>query len=413
MASLLNTLEAEHEKDGLFTEVDTGVSYPMGFPILDQQLGFKQIIQMKDGTEYTQYRLGLIGGTINQFVGPSSSGKTAAAIQASYNITEPFGDDSGVVLCDAEASTEPQRILDLLGISEEEYMSRFRIIDDPLKMTFDGILKITKEIAEKKKSERDRYWYNTGFKDIHGEDVWYYKPTVIIIDSLMRIVPDANDLEEIPGLTSGGRDAIFRGKWLRNMLGYCRPYNIIVLVINHLGNDIQLQPGKGGPKQLTFIPTGKNIPGGEKNIYYNSAIIVWQPINAKDQIKTEEINGYNGVSVKAAVAKSRSGPGGVTATLEFIQESGFDIVLTLVQFAKEQGLIGGRNPGSYFVNNPDVKFDTRIFTKELQERPELVHALMEACRIPLMQMVRTVASADEQKMESKKNSRQMLRDMFK
>ena len=42
MASLLNTLEAEHEKDGLFTEIDTGVSYPMGFPILDQQLGFNQ-----------------------------------------------------------------------------------------------------------------------------------------------------------------------------------------------------------------------------------------------------------------------------------------------------------------------------------------------------------------------------------
>lgn len=412
MASFLEELEQEHQKDGMFTEYDTGVSYPMGFPILDQQLGFIQEIEMKDGTVKEQYRLGVPGGTINMFVGPSSSGKTAAAIQAANNIIEPFGDDSAVLLIDAENSSEPQRVLDLTGMTPEEYSKRWRKIDDPTKMTFGGLLDITKEVAAKKESDKGRYWYNTGFRDVHGEEIWYYKPTVMIVDSLMRLASDKDDVEEIQGLTSGGRDAIFRGKWLRNSLSYCRKYNIIMIIINHLGNDIQLQPGKGGPKQLTFIPTGKNIPGGDKVVYYSSSIIVWQPVNSKDQIKTEAINGYNGVQVKSSVAKSRSGPGGTTATLEFIQESGFDIDLTLMTFAKEKELIKGRNPSCYFEIDPETKFDTRIFVKELNERPELVRTMMMACKPELMRLVRRTASSDTAKVEARKQSRQFMRDLF-
>lgn len=411
-SSFLNELEEENAKSGIFTENDTGVSYPMGMPILDQQLGFIQEIPMKDGTSHIQYRLGLGGGTINMFVGPSSSGKTAAAIQAANNIAEPFGDDAGCILLDAEKSTGAQRVLDLTGITEEEYSNRWRIIDDPLKMTFKDTLELIKGICAKKEADKARYTYKTGFLDINGNEITYYKPTVMIIDSLMKIVPNDEDFEEIQGLTSGGRDAIFRGKWLRNMLAYTGKYNIIVIIINHLGNAIELTPGKGGAKQLTFIPTGKNVPGGDKVIYYSSSIIVWQPINSKDQIKTEEVNGYNGVSVKASICKSRSGPGGITATLEFIQESGFDIDLTLMNLAKEKNLIGGRNPGSYFINNPDVKFDTRIFVKELRERPELVLSMYETCRPELLGMIRKSASTNKTAMEAKRNSREFMRNLF-
>lgn len=412
MSSFFEELEEENIKSGIFTEIDTGVSYMMGFPILDQQLGFKQKIILKDGTEHIQYRLGLTAGTINMFVGPSSSGKTAAAIQTANNITEPFGYDAGCILLDAEKSTDDQRIIDLTGITVEEYEKRWKRLDNPTQMTFEGILDITKKIAEKKESNKERYRYMTEFYNIKGERIEHYKPTVMIIDSLMKIVPNADDIEEIQGLTSGGRDAIFRGKWLRNMLAYCGKYNIIVIIINHLGNAMELTPGKGGAKQLTFIPTGKNVPGGDKVIYYSSSIIAWQPINSKDQIKTEVANGYNGVSVKSAVCKSRSGPGGVTATLEFVQESGFDIDLTLMNFAKEHELIGGRNPGSYFISMPDVKFDTRIFVKELQERPELVMTMYEACRPELIRMVRECVSNDAEKSAAKKAARENLRKLF-
>lgn len=415
MAGILQELEEENLKSGLFTESDTGVSYPTGFPILDQQLGFKQTIHMKDGTDYTQYRLGLTGGTINMLVGPSSSGKTAAAIQMAHNIVEPYGLDGGAILLDAEASTEPQRIMDLTGCDEETYTNTWRILDNPQNMTFDKTLDIVRQIAEKKKSDPKRFKYNTGFKNIHGEDIIYYKPTVIVVDSLLRIVSDTKDLEEIPGLTSGGRDAIFRGKWYRNLLGYTREFNIIILVVNHLGNAIELQPGKGGAKQLTFIPTGKNIPGGEKPVYYSSSIIIFQPVNSKDLIKTEELNGYSGLPVKVAVGKSRSGPGGTTATLEFVQTSGFDITLSLLGFAREKELIQGRNPNCYFAHDPDVKFDTRIFLEELANKPELMMTLYRACKPELLKLVRETASSSDNAImgaNAKKQSRQAMRELF-
>ena len=411
MASFMEELEAENVKTGLFTEFDTNTSYPTGFPILDQQLGFKQDIKIKNGSIHTQYRLGLMGGTINMLVGPSSSGKTAAAIQIANTITEPFGYDSGVLLLDAENSTEPQRVLDLTGMTAEEYNDLWRRNDDPSQMTFSKILEMIKKIAEKKDSDKDRYMYQTGFYTIDGEPVTYYKPTVVIIDSLMRIATDEEDFEEIAGLTSAARDAIFRGKWLRSLLSYTKKYNIIILIINHLGNDIQLQPGKGGAKQLTFIPTGKNVPGGDKVIYYSSSIIAWFPVNSKDQIKTESVNGYNGVTVRALVCKSRSGPGGVEARLEFIQESGFDIDLTLMKLAIDNDVIMGRNPSSYFVSDPSVKFDTRIFVKELRERPELVQTMYAACRPILVSMVRDCSANNDIKNASKKASRQFMRDL--
>lgn len=410
MGSLFDELEEDNKKAGLFSSNDNDVLYPMGFPILDQMLGYSQDINMPDGSVYTQYKMGLRYGSLNLFVGPSSSGKTAASIQAAQNIVEPFGEDSGVLLLDAEGSSNAQRVLDVTGIDAETFGKTWRIISRK-GMTFDMALEQIKLIANKKASDPKRYTYNSKVKDVFGQDIICYKPSVVIVDSLMKLVSNAGDEEEIQGLTSAGRDTVQRNKWYRNIMSFCIEYNIIVIIINHLGNDIQLQPGKGGAKQLTFIPTGKNIPGGEKTIYYPSSIIVWQPINSKDQIKTEEENGYNGVLVKAAVCKSRTGPGGITATLEFVQESGFDIDLTLVHFAKERGLIMGRNPSCYFASNPDIKFDTRIFLKELDERPELVQELYMACKPSLMGMVRKSASINSEKMENKRRGRQFLRDM--
>lgn len=396
MSGFLTELEKEHEKSGMFTETDVGISYPLGFPILDQQLGFKQLITLEDGSVIEQKRIGVPAGTFSMFIGPSSSGKTAAAIQAAYNIIARFGPDAGCVHFDAENACEPQRILDLTGMSVSEYNEIWRRIDDPAKMTFENILATLVEIGKKKEADKSRYMYDTGvYSVLDGKEIRYYIPTAVIIDSQMKITTENEDLETIAGLTSGGRDAIFRGKWYRNCLAVTRKYNINVIVINHLGNDIQLQPGKGGAKQLTFIPTGKNVPGGDKAVFYTSSMICWQPINSKDGIKTEEDNGYNGVPVKAAVCKSRSGPGGKTATLEFIQEAGFDPRLTLMNFAKENGIIAGRNPKCYFADNPEVTFDTRQFITEMARNPEITRALFRGCKPLLEELIREPAADND------------------
>lgn len=393
--SLMEELEKEHAKDGMFDSSDIGMSYPLGFPILDQMLGFKQSITLPDGTEIIQKRLGVPAGTITEFVGPSQSGKTAAAIQAAYNITEPFADDAIILHFDAEGSTEAQRVLDLTGMNVEEYRNRYKLMDKAEKMTFENILKSIVELGKFKKERKELLTYDTGCYDIHGNKIFHYVPSVVILDSLMRITPDSTEMDKIEGLTSGGRDAIFRGKFLRNILAVGREYNINIFIINHYADEMNMNPMQPKAKKLIHIPTGKTIPGGDKNLYYITSLVVFNPVNSKDQVKHEEEEGYNGRPVKALIAKSRSGPGGYTALLEFVEEAGYDPRFTLLNLAKDKGLIQGRNPKCYFVSNPDVKFDTRIFLKELTENPDILRALFEGCKPILDSMLREPVSEDD------------------
>ena len=416
--SMIEELASEHEKDGLFDEVDVGVSYPLGFPILDEQLGFVQEIDMPDGSVYTQYRRGVPAGTITIVAGPSSSGKSAATIQAGYNIIEPYGEDANLIIFDAENSLEPQRVMDLTGIDKYEMQQRVRILNKPEQNTFEGSLKILDAICKKKESDKKRFLYNTGFKNIKtGEDIIYYIPTVVIVDSLMKIVPEElnDELDQIQGLTVHGRNTIKRNWWLSNIVTLARKYNINFLIINHLGNEFGMgQPGQSKGKALTYMPTGKNMPGGEKVVFYMSSCILFVPINNKDDIKTEEKNGYNGSPVKVAVCKSRTGPGGKTAIMEFIQEAGYDPRLTLLNFAKSENLIGGRNPGSYFISHPDVKFDTRKFLDELREKPEVLQTLFEECKPKLHALLRKPADPDDfiRGANSKKTTRSLMKSLY-
>lgn len=416
--SLVAELEVEHQKDGLFSEADVGVSYPLGFPILDEQLGFIQEITLQDGTKHTQIRRGVPAGSITIFAGPSSSGKTAAAIQAGYNIIEPYGEDANMIIFDAENSTEPQRVMDLCGISQYEYGERVRLYNNPEQNTFENSLKIISTICEKKESDKKRYRYNTGFKNMKGEDIEYYIPTVVVIDSLMKMLPEDSlkDIDEVPGLTIHGRTTIKRNLWLGSIVTLARKYNINILIINHLGNDFGMtQPGQAPKgKSLTYMPTGKNMPGGEKVVYYMSTCILFVPVNAKDGIKTEEENGYNGNPVKVSIAKSRSGPGGKTAIMEFIQEAGYDQRLTLLNFAKGENLIGGRNPKCYFNSHPDVTFDTRIFIDEMYHNPEIVKTLFAECKDRLKGLLRQPADPDDfiRGTNSKRMARELTRSLY-
>lgn len=414
--AILTELKKEYEKSGLFESNDLGFSYPLGFPVLDQQLGFIQNIKLPDGSIHEQVRLGVPAGKFTQFIGPSSSGKTAAAIQAAWNIVEPYGEDAVVLHFDAEDATEPQRIMDLTGIDVDTYRNRYVLYNDPGKMTFESTLKIITALCEKKESNKSQYTYNTGFKDVHGKDIIHYVPTAIVIDSQMRIIPEAVKIDEMSGLTEGGRNAIHRGNWYRNCLSLAGKYNLNFIVVNHLGTDMNMG-GPGTPpkgKQLTFLPTGKNVPGGEKCVYYTSSFILWQPINAKDGIKHSDEEGYNGLPVRATVCKSRSGPGGYSATLEFIQEAGFDPRLTLLNFAREKGLIQGRNPKCYFANDPNVTFDTRCFMKELSENPEIVVTLFKLCKSELRELIRQPADDDDflRGSKTKVDTRAMMRELL-
>lgn len=413
MAGLLNELKAENKKSGIFESREVAVCYPMGFPILDQNLGYKFTYKNEDGSEGTATRLGLPAGTHTMFVGPPSSGKTTAALQAGWNIVQPFGEDALLVLCDKEKSMTYKRVKDITGMSDYDIQNNFQLKQEG--NTMEGILELVVQIANKKKSDPNRYMYNTKQKDIFGKDIWYYIPTVIVCDSLLSITSEQEALDEISGMTSGGREAGYRGKFYRNTLDYMSECNINIIMINHLKDNIAMGPGAGA-KKLTFAPTGKIIPGGEAPQMWSSSIIVFQPVNSKDGIKSEEVEGYNGLPVRALVSKCRTGKGGTVAELELVQEAGFNPVITLMNYAKSNGLIQGRNPKCYFQGAEDVIFDTRTFIKDVATRPEIIQALFRSTGPALNEEINFVKYDNDNDFlrgqESKNNVRDLMRQAF-
>lgn len=414
MGSFLADLRQKNEKSGLFTSNEISISYPMGFPLLDHMLGAVYIRKGPDGNIIKDVHVGIPAGTFTIFCGQTSSGKTTAAIQAACNIVEPFGDLGSVIHRDGEKSTSYDRVQVLSGWDKEKIDSCYSIERE--NNTWENVMAEIIAIAEEKEARRSELMYDTGQFDIWGNEYKYFVPTVMIIDSMMKFMSEKEAKEMIQGLTSGSRSAIYNGTFFRNALEYMYKYNINVFVINHIDDAMPDMRGMQKPKQMTFMPNGKYMSGGHKTKLLTSSIIYFKPLTTKDDIKTEEENGWNGVPTEAHVLKSRTSKGGFKVLMEFVQESGFDPRLTLMHFAKSQNLIMGRNPNSYFADMPDVKFDTRQMIKELAAKPDLSRALFAGCRDPLYNMIPVVDTSNiddairgaSQKLQTK----QLMRDMF-
>ena len=201
---LLSELREENKKSGLFDTVDLGFSYRLGVPVLDQNLGYRQLIKV-DGEVIEQVQVGVPAGTLTIFAGPPSSGKTTQAIQSAWNIVAPFGEDATVEHYDKERAMTLQRVKSLTGAANEDLRERYHLDNNDI--TFEGILERLSLIGSKKESDPERFKYNTGFKDIYGKDIIHYIPTVVIVDSLMGVTSRDEKSDEMDGSTDAMRRA--------------------------------------------------------------------------------------------------------------------------------------------------------------------------------------------------------------
>ena len=412
MSSILTELEEENPK--LFETKQSGVSYALGFPILDQLLGCKYIYEDEDGTTRQKTQIGVPSGTFTMFLGASQSGKSTAAAQAAWNIVEPFDEYAEVYWDDGENAATYERIQGITGAPARRLEKQFKLIPSHKVSTYDQVLEQIVQISEHKKKHKKEYMYNTGEKDFWGNEIVMYKPTILVMDSLMKFTSDGEETDEISDNYSGGREAVARGKFMRNSLSYMGEYNINVFVIHHWSKDMR-QGFESKEKQLPHLPTGKWVSGGDKIILYSSSIIMFIPKNDKSEKKTEDVNGYNGQPIDVLISKSRTSAGGTIAHMEFVQEAGFDPRLTLMRFAKDNKLITGVNPNCKFANHPDIHFDTRKFVEEIQTNPEIIRTLYAECRPELSKLIpwMDVTSNDPIRGgKAKVDSRAMLREMY-
>lgn len=123
-------------------------------------------------------------------------------------------------------------------------------------------------------------------------------------------------------------------------------------------------------------------PGGNAALYYANNLFKF--VSSTKYKKDDD--GFDGFMVRVEMLKSRSNKAGQFTNLVYNQETGFDPVLSMLQFADDNGLLDGRNPYKFFKSNKDVKFDTRKFHEAFSSKEEVREALCEATN-PLLEQL--------------------------
>lgn len=389
MANPLLEMLRKKDKKGLFKGTDSAVSYPTGFPTLDYRNG--SLVQVKDDEEnlIDQYpSLGLGAGTITTLVGESQTGKSTLAIQMAYNIVKPF--PAGFVQhYDLERSFDYSRIKGLTGLPNHMFGDKYTLLQEG---HMEDILEAVNEIYNTKVENRGAFEYNTGRKDIFGNDIIVLQPTVVLVDSLPMLETKGFKTDEIDSITAGGRKAIIIDQFYRKLTAICKPANIIVIIINHLKDKPQLSPRDFAKPGLVYAKSNKNIPGGKAVLFLSHQVFY---LDRADFLK-EEDDGVDGAINTVNLWKTRSNKAGQSCMLAFNQITGYDPILTLYLFAKEKGLIDGRNPKRYFVGNKETGpyFDDRKIMDYLNNDKDMVQSLIERTKPELAKMLSVIDSKD-------------------
>lgn len=396
MANPLLELLKKKDKKGLFRGTDSAVSYPTKFATLDYRNGY--IVQVKDEDENVidaYPAIGLGAGTITTLVGESQTGKSTLAIQIAHNIVKAF--PAGFVQhYDLERSFDYSRIKSLTNLPNHLFGDKYVLKQEG---SMEDILEAINEIYEQKVENREMFEYNTGRKDVFGKDIIILQPTVVIIDSLPMLEKKDYKTDEIEGNTAGGRKAIAIDQFLKKLTAICKPGNIIVIIINHLKDKPQLSPRDFSKPSVVYGKSNKNIPGG-KSVFFLSHQLMYL---SRDEFLKEDEIGMDGMVNLVEFWKTRSNKAGQSCKLAFNQTTGYDPVMTLYLFAKECGLIDGRNPKKYFVGDKETGpyFDDRNILEYLDNNPDMVQALIRRTKPELNKMLSTVDSKDLERLDNK------------
>lgn len=348
------------------SEATCEVGYPTGFLNFDFMNGcIVHSENVEKGINEDYYSIGIADGSMNTIIGRSGCGKTTFCVQLACNIVRPFKTS-----CVFEDSIEtgltwPRRAL-LSRFSEEELKSRY--IARNTGVTAESVYKRIKAIHDIKIKEKEKYLYNTHRMDTFGNPIYLFEPTVYIIDSIAMLMPenmvDTEDLSGGMAITSGAKVVT---QLMRAIIPMLKEANIILLVVNHILQDVSINPMMKKKADVAYLKQGETLPKGKTVIYLSNSIIRLDDVT---KLKSEEKFKINGSLVDISLVKSRNSRANQKTTLVFNQETGYDPDLSLLVFLNQQARIHGAGVGLYFDDRNDLKFAMGNFKKKLKENEE-------------------------------------------
>lgn len=317
------------------------------------------------------FNIGLFSGTFITIVGNSGTGKTTFAVQAGTNIIKLFP-DADFFHFDGEGSSNEDHILDISKLDPNEFEYKYHYIPDVDYV--EDVFTFIYDLAVEKLNSKEYIW-ETNLTDAKGNKLQMLQPTIVLIDALPSLqTKEVENSNMLNSQTYNMRLAIAYNAFYKRLRPIIRDANILVIAINH----IKEKPDMGFQKtqaKIQYLKPGESIPGGSGPIYLSQNLLrfIYQ-----GKCTTEK-HGFEGFLTTVELVKSKTNRSGRLVNLVFDYDHGFDQFRTMVKYAKDNELIGGRNPYCFFKSNPEIKFDSRNLRSEVAENKDLQKAMINSC----------------------------------
>ena len=375
MFSLANAFREKVGKDKdsrMSQESVFDVAYATGFLAFDFLNG--TVIHVKTPEKKFKYNsIGIVDGSITMVIGRSGCGKTTWLVQTAGNIMRRF-DKACVWHDDVEGGiveARRERLTKLFGNDlRDRYISRNSGVNT------ESVYERIKIIHDLKMENKEEYEYDTGLYTSRGEKIYKLQPSIYILDSLAMLTPDKyTEEDELSGQMSTTAAAKANAQLFRRIVPLLKSANIMLFVVNHITQNIDINPMAKKKAQLSYLKQDESLPGGKTPIYLSNLLIRFDD-NTK--LKDTEGLGIAGNIVDITLLKSRTSNVGKSVPLVFDHKRGFDPELSLLQLLKDMKLINGAGAYLYFKDRSDLKFSQKQFKEKLMENEEFRKVFMEA-----------------------------------
>lgn len=385
--SLLATnfrLAVKKEKDPrMSTEARCDVGYSTGFLNVDFTNG--QVIHVKSEAKNLNqfyYSVGITDGSMATFIGRAGCGKTTFIAQTAANIVRPFK-TSCIFEDSVEGGLTWSRREVLSGFHDKELQERYIVRNSGV--TAENFYQRIKMIHDMKLENPSEYMYDTGLLDTFGVPIRAFEPTVYILDSIAMIMPDKYTSEdELSGGMSSTAGAKVIAQIMRTIVPMLKAANIILFIVNHILEDVSINPMQHKKAQISFLNQGERLPKGNTVIYLSNNIV---RIDDAEKLKDDAKFKVAGNISKITFVKSRTNRPNVETKLVYDQDNGFDPILSLYLFLQEKGRVNGSGVGMYIDDKNDYKFSMGNIKDKLKNKPEFKAIFMKAaqeelCKLP-------------------------------
>lgn len=221
----------------------------------------------------------ILGGgfysNFNMVVGPTGCGKSSLICKVIAEGQKTWGKDFIAVYCDSEEAMTTERLASL-GVTSPP----LKPVND---LSVEKIFNIIRGIAVFKE------------KNPHTIEI----PSLLVWDSIANTPTEKMYAEDEQSNVAGAQKAGAIAYHLPTIVSKLKKYNICVIAINQLRDDIQMDKYSGAVKDVKFLKAG-HIPGG-KSVLFNSSHLVFLT-----QKKDMESNyGFEAIMVEAKCLKNR------------------------------------------------------------------------------------------------------------